>query len=114
MTKWLTVRGVDPSRITKEMKAMDTVGNYEYIAPMLRRCKVEKVMLVTVYYHLNRSSGLADAVFEEHGLKVDVVGVAGESDLKGEKLEKRMAVEKPASYRDLARAACLFELEDFQ
>lgn len=113
MTRWLTARGIDEKRITKEMKAMDTVGNYEYIAPMLRRRGTTKVMLITVYYHLNRSSGLADAVFEEHGLKVDVIGVAGESDLKGEKLEKRMAVEKPASYRYLARAATLYELEDF-
>merc|ERR1719183_355181 len=95
MTKWLTARGVDPKRITREMKAMDTVGNYEYIAPMLQKRQVDKVMLITVYYHLNRSSALADAVFERHGLSVEVVGVAGESDLKGDKLEKRMAVEKP-------------------
>lgn len=113
MTKWLTARGVDGKRITREMKAMDTVGNYEYIAPILRKRGVTKVMLITVYYHLNRSSALADAVFEQRGLDVEVVGVAGESDLTGEKLEKRMAVEKPASYRDLARAACLYETSDF-
>jgi uncharacterized SAM-binding protein YcdF (DUF218 family) len=114
MTRWLTARGVDEKRITKEMKAMDTVGNYVYIAPMLRARGVSKVMLITVYYHLNRSSGLADAVFEQQGLKIDVVGVAGESDLKGDKLETRMAVEKPASYRDLARAANLYEACDFE
>jgi len=114
MTRWLTARGVAAKRITKEMKAMDTLGNYEYIAPMLRRRGVSKVMLITVYYHLNRSSGLADAVFEEHGLNVEVVGVAGESDLKDEALEKRMAVEKPASYRDMARAASLYEFDDFK
>merc|ERR1719316_426284 len=99
MTRWLGERGIDTKRITKEMKAMDTVGNYEYIAPMLQKRGVTKVMLITVYYHLNRSSALADAVFEQRGLNVEVVGVAGESDLKDEKLETRMAVEKPASYR---------------
>lgn len=114
MTRWLTARGVDAKRITKEMKAMDTVGNYVYIAPILRARGVSKVMLITAYYHLNRSSGLADAVFEQQGLTMDVVGVAGESDLKGEKLEKRMLVEKPASYRDLARAANLYEFCDFE
>merc|ERR1719335_647150 len=90
MTKWLTARGVDTKRITMEMKAMDTVGNYEYIAPMLKARGVTKVMLITVYYHLNRSSALADAVFEQRGLKAEVVGVAGESDLKGDDLSKRM------------------------
>jgi len=114
MTRWLTARGVDPKRITKEMKAMDTVGNYEYIVPMLRKRGVTKVMLITVHYHLNRSSALADAVFEHRGLDVEVIGVAGESDLKGEHHVKRMAVEKPASYRDLARAACLYEHADFE
>merc|ERR1719162_1342313 len=78
MTKWLTARGIDGSRITKEMKAMDTVGNYEYIAPILRKRGISKVMLITVYYHLNRSSALADAVFENRGLDVEVIGVAGE------------------------------------
>merc|ERR1719444_618536 len=76
MTRWLTARGVDPKRITKEMKAMDTVGNYEYIVPMLRKRGVSKVMLITVHYHLNRSSALADAVFEHRGLPVEVIGVA--------------------------------------
>jgi len=114
MTRWLTARGVDETRITKEMKAMDTVGNYEYIAPMLKRRMVTKVMLITAYYHLNRSSALADAVFEQRGVSVQVVGVAGESDLKGEALEKRMAVERPASYRDLARACHLYEASDFE
>jgi len=114
MTKWLTARGIDGSRITKEMKAMDTVGNYEYIAPMLRKRGVTKVMLITVYYHLNRSSALADAVFEQRGLDVEVLGVAGESDLKDEKLTARMGVEKPASYRDVARACSLYEECDFQ
>merc|ERR1719412_1271700 len=64
MTRWLTARGVDEKRITKEMKAMDTVGNYEYIAPMLRKRGITKIMLITVYYHLNRSSALADSVFD--------------------------------------------------
>jgi hypothetical protein len=114
MTKWLTARGVDPKRITKEMKAMDTVGNYEYIVPMLRKRGVTKVMLITAHYHLNRSSALADAVFEHRELDVQVLGVAGDSDLKGDDFVKRMAVEKPASYRDLARAACLYEHADFE
>lgn len=114
MTRWLTERGIDEGRITKEMKAMDTVGNYEYIEPILRRRQVTKVMLITVYYHLNRSSALADAVFERRGLQAEVIGVAGESDLKGDDLAKRLKVEQPASYRDLARASNLYEHSDFE
>eukprot|EP00933_Yihiella_yeosuensis_P034533 TRINITY_DN28000_c0_g1_i1.p1 TRINITY_DN28000_c0_g1~~TRINITY_DN28000_c0_g1_i1.p1 ORF type:complete len:434 (+),score=70.33 TRINITY_DN28000_c0_g1_i1:185-1303(+) len=113
MKNWLAERGVDANRIIMEMKAMDTVGNYEYIAPMLRERGVSKVMLITVYYHLNRSAALADTVFEQQGLAVEVMGVAGESDLQGDDLEKRMSVERPASYRDVARASGLFESEDF-
>merc|ERR1719401_2123101 len=101
MKRWLCDRGVDAKRLTLEMKAMDTVGNYEFIAPMLRERGVTKVMLITAYYHLNRSSALADAVFESKGLNVEVVGVAGDSDLKGATLETRMQVERPATYRDV-------------
>merc|ERR1711870_38154 len=114
MKKWLSKRGIDPKRITMEMKAMDTVGNYEYIAPMLKERGITKVILITVYYHLNRSSALADAVFENKGLDVEVIGVAGESDLKGEVLAKRMTVERPASYRDVARACGLYEYDDIE
>jgi len=113
MKRWLQKNGVK-NNIVMEMKAMDTVGNYEYIAPMLKARGVGKVILITAYYHLNRSSGLADAVFESHELPVEVVGVAGESDLKGEVLEKRMHVERCASYRDVARARHLYEAADFE
>mmetsp|Transcript_62494 Transcript_62494/g.176253 ORF Transcript_62494/g.176253 Transcript_62494/m.176253 type:complete len:502 (-) Transcript_62494:92-1597(-) len=112
MKKWLGHRGVDTKRVTMEMKAMDTVGNYEYIAPMLKDRGVTKVILITVYYHLNRSSALADAVFENKGVSVEVIGVAGVSDLKDEVLTKRMGVERPASYRDVARACGLYEYDD--
>merc|ERR1711953_1060265 len=114
MKRWLTERGVSADRLTLEMQAMDTVGNYINIAPMLRKRKVTKVMLITVYYHLNRSSALADAVFEAEHLPVEVIGVAGESDLKGPDLVDRMAVERPASYRDVARAAKLYSHKDLE
>jgi len=114
MRKWLGARDIDTKRITMEMKAMDTVGNYEFIAPMLKERGVTKVILITVYYHLNRSSALADAVFENKGVEVEVIGVAGESDLKGEVLAKRMTVERPASYRDVARASGMYEFEDHE
>jgi hypothetical protein len=113
MKKWLQKRGVK-NEIVMEMKAMDTVGNYEYIAPMLADRGVKKVILITAYYHLNRSSGLADAVFEAKNLPMEVVGVAGDSDLKGDVLAKRMDVEVCASYRDVARARGLYEASDFQ
>jgi hypothetical protein len=112
MKKWLQKRGVS-NNIIMEMKAMDTVGNYEYIAPILQERQVSKVMLITVYYHLNRSSALADAVFEAKNVNVEVVGVAGESDLKGDALAAQMSVERPASYRDVARARGLYDAISF-
>lgn len=113
MKNWLVERGIDSQRIIMEMKARDTVGNYVNIAPMLEERKVIKVMLVTVYYHLNRSSILADSIFKQMGLSVEIIAVAGESNLHNEALEKRMVIERAASYRDLARALELYESKDF-
>jgi hypothetical protein len=45
---------------------------------------------------------------------LQVLPMAGVSDLKDEQLEARLVTERIASYRDLARAMHLYEFEDFE
>lgn len=114
MRTWLVDHGISKARIVMEMKALDTAGNFKKIMPMLRSDKVDKIVLVTVLYHLRRSCILADSVFESMQFPCEVLPMAGVSDLKDEKLEARLVTERVASYRDLARAMHLYEIEDFQ
>uniref|UniRef100_A0A7S3LM93 Uncharacterized protein n=2 Tax=Aplanochytrium stocchinoi TaxID=215587 RepID=A0A7S3LM93_9STRA len=115
MRNWLVKHGISKNRIIMEMKARDTVGNYVEILPMLRERNIKKVVLVTVLYHLQRSSVLAEAVFDEgEGDEIEVIRIGGESDFVGEKLTQRLKVERAASYRDLARALRLYEQRDFK
>mmetsp|Transcript_35536 Transcript_35536/g.43940 ORF Transcript_35536/g.43940 Transcript_35536/m.43940 type:complete len:146 (+) Transcript_35536:1499-1936(+) len=115
MRNWLVKHGISKNRIIMEMKARDTVGNYVEILPMLRERNIKKVVLVTVLCHLQRSSVLAEAVFDEgEGDEIEVIRIGGESDFVGEKLTQRLKVERAASYRDLARALRLYEQRDFK
>lgn len=114
MRSWLCAQGIAKERVVMEMKALDTAGNFTKIVPMLRTDGIKHIVLVTVLYHLRRSCILADNVFESLHLPCQVLPMAGESDLTGDKLEARLVTERIASYRDLARAMHLYEKEDFE
>ncbi|MGF1760888.1 YdcF family protein [Photobacterium sagamiensis] len=113
MKNWLVKNGVDADRIVMEDQARDTVGNAINIMPYLKEQKLDRLLLVTVEYHLRRSALIIDGVLDQQGVNVDVVGVAGESDKIGHDYAKRMIVERAASYRDRGRAYGLFQHDDF-
>jgi vancomycin permeability regulator SanA len=114
MKNWLIRKGVDGHRIVVEDLARDTVGNAKNIMPHLSERKVSHLLLVTVDYHLPRSTLIFDGVFQKHGLDVKLIGVAADSDLKGPPLLQRLKLEKIASYRDRSRALGLYSHQEFE
>lgn len=113
MKNWLVEKGVNADRIIMEDQARDTVGNAINIMPYLKEKDLDRLLLVTVEYHLRRSSLIIDGVLQQQDVDVDIVGIAGESDLAGNAFDQRMVIEKAASYRDRGRAFGLYEHDDF-
>lgn len=111
MKSWLIGKGLDENRIIIEDKAVDTIGNAVNISPLLKQKSIDRLLLVTVSYHMRRASLIIDGVFQNKEQAFEVFGVAAQGDLTGQALKQRLQVEKVASYRDLSRA---FGLYDFQ
>ncbi len=113
MKNWLVANGIESTRIIMEDKARDTVGNALNILPIIENLQINQLFLITVEYHLRRSTLIFDGVFKANKSKVLFTGVAANSDLKGKHFDQRMKIERIASYRDRCRASGLYEHDDF-
>jgi len=113
MKNWLVNKGIKPERILLEDKARDTIGNALNIIPLVERNGLDNLLLITVEYHLRRSTLVFEGVFKEHKLKTKFTGLAATSDLQGSNLAERMYLERVASYRDRSRSRGFYEHGDF-
>ncbi|WP_299010015.1 YdcF family protein [uncultured Shewanella sp.] len=113
MKQWLVKQGVSPSRIIIEDKAQDTMGNASNLLPIIKRKHINQLLLVTVSYHMRRSSLIFNEILQDKIEGYRLLKVSAESDLTGKALSKRLEVEKVSSYRDLSRAIGLYHKEGF-
>lgn len=113
MKQWLVKQGVNPSRITIEEKAQDTMGNASNLLPIIKRKYINQLLLVTVSYHMRRASLIFNGTFQDKIEGYRLIKTSAESDLTGKTLSNRLEVEKVSSYRDLSRALGLYDKEGF-
>lgn len=113
MQHWLISKGVDARRIIVEDKAKDTIGNAMNIFPILERESIDKLLLVTVSYHMRRAYLIIDGIFQQQMKNFTLLSVPADSNLSGKALTQRLHLEKVSSYRDLSRAYGLYDVQGF-
>ena len=113
MRNWLVSKGINPNRIQMESKARDTIGNAVNIIPLVESKNLDKLLIVTVGYHLRRAVLTFEGVFKAYKLKTTFNSIAAVGDLQGSNLAERMYLERVASYRDRSRACGLYGHDDF-
>jgi uncharacterized SAM-binding protein YcdF (DUF218 family) len=101
MKRWLIAKGIDSKRIVAEVKALDTIGNAKNSLALLPE-ETQRVLLVTVGFHMKRAFLIYDAIMGEKNIMI--IPMPAANDLAGSALKLRQDIEYVASFRDTARA----------
>ncbi|SDW46366.1 DUF218 domain-containing protein [Saccharopolyspora shandongensis] len=109
MRDWLVRQGVDPARIITDDKARDTVGNAMGMVAAFQQYDLHNVLAVGTVQHLPRAVTTLKALADRYHWPITVDAAGG-----GEVPEPSSQVgERRYTYVTAARAAGLFELDDF-
>ncbi|MGW1677490.1 ElyC/SanA/YdcF family protein [Saccharopolyspora sp. NPDC002376] len=109
MRDWLVQQGVDAARIITDDKARDTVGNAMGMVAAFQQYDLHNVLAVGTVQHLPRAVTTLKALADRYHWPIAVDAAGG-----GEVPEPSSQVgERRYTYVTAARAAGLFELDDF-
>ncbi|MFE4538750.1 ElyC/SanA/YdcF family protein [Streptomyces scopuliridis] len=109
MYDWLVQQGVDPARIIKDDRARDTVGNAMGMVAAFQQYDLHNILAVGTVQHLPRAVTTLKALADRYQWKIKVDAAGG-----GTAPEPSTQVgERRYTYVTAARAAGLFELDDF-
>ncbi|MFE7394838.1 ElyC/SanA/YdcF family protein [Streptomyces sp. NPDC057582] len=109
MADWLIAQGVAPDRIIRDTHARDTVGNSMGMVAALEPLHIHNVLAVATRQHLPRAVTTLKAYAQHVGYRLNLQGVGG-GDLPDPSTQ---VGERQYTYVTAARAAGLFEVDDF-